>query len=129
MALDALHASDAGIRVTVLSGLNEALMPMVRRGEIDCALSSVPRTAIDPELQHEALHTDTAVVVAHVDHPLAARRSVRNASKSEEPGPASCAASCAPTSTMPRPGAARRCTTAASAACTPRVTSPSSRRR
>jgi molybdate transport repressor ModE-like protein len=79
MALDALHASDAGIRVTVLSGLNEALMPMVRRGEIDCALSSVPRTATDPALQHEALHTDTAVVVAHADHPLAARRSVRPA--------------------------------------------------
>jgi molybdate transport repressor ModE-like protein len=79
LALEALHASEPGLRVTVLYGLNEALMPMVRRGEVDLALSSVPRTASDPELQHETLHTDTAVVVAHVDHPLAARRSVRPA--------------------------------------------------
>jgi molybdate transport repressor ModE-like protein len=77
LALEALHASDPGLRVTVLYGLNEALMPMVRRGEVDFALSSVPRTASDPELQHETLHTDTAVVVAHADHPLAARRSVK----------------------------------------------------
>jgi len=79
MALQALHQRDAALRVTVLYGLNEALMPMVRRGEVDLALSSVPRTASDPELQHETLHTDTAVVVAHADHPLAARRSVRPA--------------------------------------------------
>jgi len=79
MALDALHAADPGLRVTVLYGLNEALMPMVRRGEVDFALSSVPRTASDPELQHETLHADTAVVVAHADHPLAARRSVKPA--------------------------------------------------
>jgi DNA-binding transcriptional LysR family regulator len=79
IALEALHASGPGIRVTVLYGLNEALMPMVRQGEVDFALSSVPRTASDPELQHEPLHTDTAVVVAHVDHPLANRRSVRPA--------------------------------------------------
>ena len=79
LALEALHAGDPGLRVTVLYGLNEALMPMVRRGEVDFALSSVPRTASDPELQHETLHTDTAVVVAHADHPLAARRGVRPA--------------------------------------------------
>lgn len=76
LALEALHARDPGLRTTVLYGLNEALMPMVRLGEVDFALSSVPRTASDPELQHETLHTDSAVVVAHADHPLAARRSV-----------------------------------------------------
>jgi molybdate transport repressor ModE-like protein len=79
LALEALHATDPGLRVTVLYGLNEALMPMVRRGEVDFALSSVPRTASDPELQHETLHTDSAVVVAHADHPLAARRTVKPA--------------------------------------------------
>jgi molybdate transport repressor ModE-like protein len=79
LALESLHAAEPGLRVTVLYGLNEALMPMVRRGEVDFALSSVPRTASDPELQHETLHTDSAVVVAHADHPLAARRSVKPA--------------------------------------------------
>jgi DNA-binding transcriptional LysR family regulator len=79
MAMESLHASDPGLRVTVLYGLNEVLMPMVRSGEVDFALSSVPRTASDPELQHEVLHGDSAAVVAHVDHPLAHRRSVRPA--------------------------------------------------
>jgi DNA-binding transcriptional LysR family regulator len=79
LALEALRAGAPALRVTVLDGLNEALMPMVRRGEIDFALSSVPRTASDPELQHETLHTDTAVVVAHADHPLAGRRGVKPA--------------------------------------------------
>jgi DNA-binding transcriptional LysR family regulator len=79
IALEALHATDPDLRVTVLYGLNEALMPMVRDCEVDFALSSVPRTASDPALQHEPLRTDSAAVVAHVDHPLAHRRSVRPA--------------------------------------------------
>ena len=51
-------------------------MPMVRRGEIAFALSSVPRSAADPDLFHETLHVDDAVVVARVGHPLARRRAL-----------------------------------------------------
>src|SRR5690606_22745159 len=64
------------IRVTVLYGLNETLMPMVKRGEIEFALSSIPRTASDPDLTHRILHSDEAAVIARPDHPLAGRRSV-----------------------------------------------------
>lgn len=73
-ALVQLQRAQPGLRVFVEYGLNEKLMPMVRMGEIDCALSSVPRNAAHPELRHEPLHTDQAVIVARVDHPLAARR-------------------------------------------------------
>lgn len=73
-ALVQLRQSQPQLRVFVEYGLNEKLMPMVRLGEIDCALSSVPRTAAHPDLRHEPLHTDQAVIVARVDHPLAARR-------------------------------------------------------
>jgi LysR family pca operon transcriptional activator len=76
MALMRLHAAHPAMRVFVEYGLNEALMPMVRRGEVDCALSSVPRSAAHPELQHEALHLDSAVIVARTAHPLAARRTL-----------------------------------------------------
>jgi DNA-binding transcriptional LysR family regulator len=62
------------IRVTVLYGLNETLMPMVKKGEIEFALSSVPRTASDPDLTHTVLHSDSAAVIARPDHPLAGRR-------------------------------------------------------
>jgi DNA-binding transcriptional LysR family regulator len=64
------------IRVTVLYGLNETLMPMVKRGEIEFALSSIPRTASDPDLSHRILHSDEAAVIARPDHPLARRRTV-----------------------------------------------------
>lgn len=73
-ALVHLRRTQPHLRVFVEYGLNEKLMPMVRLGEIDCALSSVPRTAAHPELRHEPLHTDQAVIVARVDHPLASRR-------------------------------------------------------
>ncbi|MGE0799499.1 MAG: LysR family transcriptional regulator [Lautropia sp.] len=72
--LAALATRRPELRVTVLYGLNETLMPMVKRGEIEFALSSVPRTASDPELRHQILFADTAAVIARPDHPLAHRR-------------------------------------------------------
>src|SRR3954468_9139092 len=41
-ALLRLRTAHPGMRVFVEYGLNETLMPMVRRGEVDCALSSIP---------------------------------------------------------------------------------------
>jgi DNA-binding transcriptional LysR family regulator len=75
-ALQHLHETRPELRVFVEYGLNEKLMPMVRLGEVEAALSSVPRSAAHPELRHETLHTDRAVVIARPEHPLAGRRSV-----------------------------------------------------
>ena len=74
LAIARLRAAHPEVRVFVEYGLNEALMPMVRRGDIAFALSSVPRSASDPDLFHETLHVDDAVVVSRVGHPLARRR-------------------------------------------------------
>jgi DNA-binding transcriptional LysR family regulator len=79
LALARFRGTHPDVRVTVLYGLNEALMPMVKRGEVDFALSSVPRTASDPQLSHATLYTDQAAVVARDGHPLAGKRSVRPA--------------------------------------------------
>jgi DNA-binding transcriptional LysR family regulator len=76
LALNRWRSVVPGVRLFVEYGLNEALMPMVRRGEVAFALSSIPRSAAHPELQHEPLHVDTAVIVARVGHPLAKRRSL-----------------------------------------------------
>jgi DNA-binding transcriptional LysR family regulator len=76
IALLRLRTAQPTMRIFVEYGLNEALMPMVRRGEVDCALSSIPRSAAHPELQHEALHVDGAVIVARTAHPLATRRTL-----------------------------------------------------
>lgn len=75
-ALLRLHASEPRLRVFVEYGLNEVLMPLVRRGEIAFALSSIPHTASDPDLFHETLHVDDAVVVSRTAHPLARRRAL-----------------------------------------------------
>jgi DNA-binding transcriptional LysR family regulator len=74
LALAQLRARAPGIKMTVLYGLNEALIPMVKHGEIDFARSSLPSQAPDPDLQRIHLHTDTAVVVARTSHPLFARK-------------------------------------------------------
>lgn len=76
LALMAWQQSHPELKVTVLYGLNESLMPWVKQGEVDFALSSVPARASDADLVHETLFTETAVVVARADHPLAQRRQV-----------------------------------------------------
>ena len=75
-ALALLRERAPGLRVFVEYGLNEMLMPMVRRGDVACALSSIPRSVTHPDLAHEALHVDSAVVVARVGHPLSSRRTL-----------------------------------------------------
>ena len=76
LALLSLLRSHPELRVTVLYGLNEALMPWVRNGEVDLALSSVPERSVDPELVHDRLFAETGVVVARAGHPLARRKAV-----------------------------------------------------
>jgi len=75
-ALSLLRAARPQLRILVEYGLNETLMPMVRRGDITLALSSIPQSVTYPELHHETLHLDHAVVVARVGHPLEARRNL-----------------------------------------------------
>ncbi len=76
LALARVSQARPELKVSVLYGLNESLMPSVKQGEIDFALSSVPRRAQDPDLLHETLFTESAVVVARADHPLARLRQI-----------------------------------------------------
>jgi DNA-binding transcriptional LysR family regulator len=75
-ALLVLMGSHPELKVTVLYGLNESLMPWVKNGEVDFALSSVPARATDADLAHDQLFSETGVVVARSGHLLARRRSV-----------------------------------------------------
>src|ERR1700761_4089314 len=70
MALGRLRTTAPGIRVTIHYGLNEALMPMVKHGEVDFALSSIPGRCPDPDLKQVRLHEDRAAVIASRGHPL-----------------------------------------------------------
>jgi LysR family transcriptional regulator of gallate degradation len=75
-ALLQLATTHPELRVTALYGLNESLMPWVKLGEIDFALSSVPGRAVDPALTHESLFSETGVVVARAGHPLSRQRAI-----------------------------------------------------
>lgn len=70
LALQQLRIVQPELRVFVEYGLNEVLMPMVRHGQVDCALSSIPQSAPHPDLQHESLCQEQAVIVARTGHPL-----------------------------------------------------------
>ena len=76
LAITRLRKKHPDIRITVLYGLNEALMPMVRQGEAEFALSSVPGYSADPDLVHESLYTDSGCVAARGGHPLARKRPI-----------------------------------------------------
>jgi DNA-binding transcriptional LysR family regulator len=80
MALNRIRARSPGINVTVLYGLNEALTPMVKHGEVDFALSSIPARSSDPDLRLIRLHEDRAAVIVRSGHPLTSRRGPLNAS-------------------------------------------------
>ena len=76
LALNAMQQRRPEVRVTVLYGLNETLMPWVKHGDVDFALSSVPARSQDPDLLHETLFTESAGVVSCADHPLARMRQI-----------------------------------------------------
>jgi DNA-binding transcriptional LysR family regulator len=79
-ALNRLRVRSPGITVTVLYGLNEALTPMVKHGEVDFALSSIPARSSDPDLRLIRLHEDRAAVIVRNGHPLTKRRGALTAS-------------------------------------------------
>ncbi|MDB5803849.1 MAG: hypothetical protein JWN73_1171 [Betaproteobacteria bacterium] len=84
-AIGRINRSHPELRITVLYGLNEALMPWVKQGEIDFALSSIPPHAADPELAHDHLFTESGAVVARLHHPLAKKRNLSMADLARYP--------------------------------------------
>lgn len=84
MALNRVQQGRPELRVTVLYGLNESLMPAVKQGDVDFALSSVPGRTQDTDLLHETLFTESAVVVARADHPLARLRQISPAQLAQQ---------------------------------------------
>tara|TARA_B110000093_G_C12937743_1_gene396572 strand:- start:233 stop:1174 length:942 start_codon:yes stop_codon:yes gene_type:complete len=72
-AIGALQISHPRIKVSVLHGLNESLLPMVKHGDVDLSLSSIAKRCNDPDLKQVALYEDQGVVVARANHPLTKR--------------------------------------------------------
>lgn len=64
-----------GVRLTVIEGLVDNLIPALRRGEIDMAIGSWPRVA-DSDLTAETLLQDSVCVIASPRHPLVGKSRV-----------------------------------------------------
>ncbi len=73
-ALSELEKTAPELTVTVLYGLNEALIPMVLHGEADFALSSIPNGTAGQDLRHVVLYEESAAVVVRSGHPLLSKR-------------------------------------------------------
>ena len=74
IAITRLKRRAPGIRVTVMYGLSTALIDMLKRGEVDFTLSSVPNFSVDRDIKTIELFEDSAAVVVRGAHPLLALR-------------------------------------------------------
>ena len=74
MAIERLRRRAPGVKVTALYGLNGVLLPMVKHGEVDFSLSSIPSFSSDPEVKCIPLYEDAAAVIVRTGHPLLALR-------------------------------------------------------
>lgn len=75
-AVKAFAASGEVDTIQVRQGLREALLPLLRRGEVDIIVGSVNPEQCPSDLAFELLMTDDLCVVASADHPLAGRPQV-----------------------------------------------------
>jgi len=69
-----------GVRLRIVTGLNDVLFARLRRGQLDVAISPLPRTPQAGDLVHEHLFGDEVFVVARRGHPLTQARRITPAS-------------------------------------------------
>lgn len=75
LAAEKLRKGKPGIRLTVIEGLVDTILPALRRGELDLAVGAWPRVA-DSDITADLLIRDRVCVVAGPRHPLARKRTV-----------------------------------------------------
>jgi DNA-binding transcriptional LysR family regulator len=72
-AIGRLHKGRHKIVFSVTEGINETLVPALRRGQLDLVLGRLPDNGDAPDLVQEPLFRDTAFVVVRPGHPLTSR--------------------------------------------------------
>jgi DNA-binding transcriptional LysR family regulator len=76
LALSRLARKRPEVNFHVRYGLNQSLLPWVRGGEIEFALSFAPTFSGDSDLVYEPLYKEVGCIVARAGHPLARVRNV-----------------------------------------------------
>ncbi|MGE0497765.1 MAG: LysR substrate-binding domain-containing protein [Ramlibacter sp.] len=70
------HARYPGVKLRLMSGLYERLLPALQQGLIDLAITSVPDEGAGPGLTSQVLFKTDLTVIARTGHPLATARSL-----------------------------------------------------
>lgn len=79
-----LLASMPDLFVSVHEGVESSLLGALSQGQLDCVMGRVVTEALTPDLHHEVLYQEPAVIVCGVDHPvLRARKPQRLARMAE----------------------------------------------
>lgn len=76
-AVEAALSAHAGLQVTVIDGVYDALITQLRHAEIDLIVGALRPDAPGPDLQQDLLFLDQLAVVVRAGHPLLRRRAVR----------------------------------------------------
>ncbi|RJF96408.1 LysR substrate-binding domain-containing protein [Sphingomonas cavernae] len=69
-AIVAMRAQRAGIKISVLEGMNDMLMGMLRVGDLDIVVGRLPEYREHEDLVREILYNDPASIVVREGHPL-----------------------------------------------------------
>lgn len=65
-----------GVRLRIVTGLNDVLFSRLQRGNVDLVVSPLPAATWSPDLVHEHLFSDDVHVIARRGHPLSRVRKV-----------------------------------------------------
>lgn len=72
-AIATLRRARPNLRIRIVEGTNDSLMPLLRRGDLDLVVGRLPEFRERQGIRQEVLTEDEARVVAGPSHPLAAR--------------------------------------------------------
>ena len=75
-AADAIISRTRGVQIRVIDGRYAELLRSLREGDLDCMIGALRQPAPADDVNEEFLFNDEIIIVAHPDHPLAARNSV-----------------------------------------------------
>lgn len=71
-AIVSMRQQNPGIRISVIEGMNDMLMAMLRVGDLDVVIGRLPEYREHEDLAREALYNEPASIVVREGHPLCA---------------------------------------------------------
>jgi DNA-binding transcriptional LysR family regulator len=69
-AVAQLHEKRPNVKISIVEGTNERLMPMLQYGELDLVVGRLRELALPDGIGQEALYDERVIVVARKGHPL-----------------------------------------------------------